>query len=776
MKSHQAVMKLTLGAIAIGLAFPVVAEEVSNKPDQIQEVIITASKRKESIQSVPMSVDAVTGDTLKKLNIAQFADVEKLSPGLVLNSNDGRGQNISLRGVNFDPDSAASPAVQVYWNETAINTSDAFRSLFDIGRIEVLHGPQGTLRGETSPAGAITVATRQPDLSGFDGTISQTIGQRDMWNTQAAVNLPLVPGQLAVRVAAVYDRDKDGIHNATNGRDNNRRSRGGRASVLYQPVKDLDFLLVHQRLSDNQVNYPNNVGAPVAGQGNGPTLTAHDYTSVVDGPYDFYNHTELTSLNTTWNFNGHKLSYIGGYHKTREDDDRDLDSSNVTPKYSNTQAVKTSGVQKSHELRIESTDNPFWNYMFGYYNSKSKFANDVSQAFAYQWLGPYEPPLFATLTGYGSPKNYSKSSAFFTDHRFALTPNDNLEVGLRHQKNESYGQQYINVFGFVAAALPDDRAQLESKRWTGSASYKHNFGKDLMAYASYGSGFRPGGASLFVTVNGLDPNIIQFKPEKSNSIELGIKSKLMNRKLTLNADIFQQNIKDYIARVNSMWVRAGAVAGEGPGPGPGGSYPADTAVGGISFNTNGDVISRGVEATAMYSIMPGWQATLSASYVDAHYNNALLYCNDSNNDGIADGAGTFVQPGRQVSQCRSSSRLADVAGNAAGKLNMSLQSEYAREIGNVEGFVRGLVRYVPPAHNLERNQDISSYTPVDLFVGVREPGGKWELSLWSKNLFDRAVAYPTPTSFMNGYAGGYSNITQAQRRKVGITVRYDFDS
>jgi iron complex outermembrane receptor protein len=773
MKNSHTVMKLTMGAIAIGIAFPVLAEEVSKKPDQIQEVVITASKRKESMQSVPMSVDAVTAESLKKLNIQQFADVEKLSPGLVLNTNDGRGQNISLRGVIFDPDTSASPAVQVYWNETPINTSDAFRSLFDIGRIEVLRGPQGTLRGQTSPAGAITVATRQPDLSGFEGSVSQTIGQRNMWNTQAAVNVPLIPGKLAVRVAALYDRDKDGVHNVVNGRDNIRRSRGGRVSVLYQPIKDLEFLLVHQQLTDNQVNYSVNVGAPVAGQGNGPTLTPRDYKSVLDGPYDFYNRSQLTSLNATWNFSGHKLSYIGGIQQSRESDLRDLDI--VIPKYSNTQEVKLSGPSKSHELRIESTDNLFWNYMFGYYFSSARISNEVSQSFSYQWQGQFEPPLSATLTGYGSPNNFMKSNAFFTDHRFALTPNDILEVGLRHQKNESYGQQYINIFGSISTALPDDRAHLSSQRWTGSASYKHNFSKDVMTYASYAGGFRPGGASLFVTAQGLDPNILQYKPEKSNSIEFGIKSKLMDRKLTLNADVFQQNIKGYIARANAIWVRTGAVAGEEPGPGPGGTYPADSALGSFSFNTNGDVISRGLEATAMYSIMPGWQATLSASYVNTHYNNAMLYCNDSNNDGVPDGDGTLVQPGRQVSLCRSNRRLADVFGNAAGKLNMTLQSEYAHDIGNVEGFVRGLVRYVPPVYNFDRKQEISSFTPVDLFVGVREPGGKWELSLWSKNLFDRAVVYPVPTAYVNGYTGGYSGINQTQRRKVGVTLRYDFD-
>jgi iron complex outermembrane receptor protein len=201
--SHGSGIKLSLCAAALAVAFPIKAQEVVAKPGEMQEVVITASKRRESIQSVAMSVDAVTAAALQKMNVNQFADVEKLSPGLVLDPADGRGQNVSLRGVAFDPDTGASPTVQVYWNETPIATSDAFRSIFDIGRIEVLRGPQGTLRGQTSPAGAITVATQLPNVDAVEGMIGQTWGTHALWNTQAAINVPLIKGKLAVRVAGV---------------------------------------------------------------------------------------------------------------------------------------------------------------------------------------------------------------------------------------------------------------------------------------------------------------------------------------------------------------------------------------------------------------------------------------------------------------------------------------------------------------------------------------------------------------------------------------------
>lgn len=777
--------KLSLCAAALTMAFPTFAQQAApaadagtqataQKSNQIQEVVITASKRRESIQSVPMSVDALTSETLQKNNIQQFADVEKLSPGLVLNNADGRGQNISLRGVTFDPDTGASPTVQVYWNETPISTSDAFRSLFDIGRIEVLRGPQGTLRGETSPAGAITVATRVPNLDSVEGTINQTWGSHKLWNTQAAVNVPLIEGKLAMRVAAVYDRSSNDVHNVVNGRDNGDRARGGRVSLLYQPFKNLEVLLVHQQLKDENTNYPVNTGAPVAGQGSGPTLTQGDRSSVVEGNYDFYNRTKLTSLNVTWNLDGHKLSYIGGFQQSREVDDRDQDITNVIQNYVSQQLVNIKGLQRTHEVRIESTDGSFWNYMFGLYYSKSSFSSRFTQPLAYFFPVPYGAPMTIQLEGYTAPGTYGKGTAFFTDHRFALSANDTLEVGARHQKNESYSQQYLNVFGNTVESLPKGFANQESKHWTGSASYKHTFNKDVMAYVSYAGGYRPGGAAGFVTAVGLDPNYIVYKPEKSNSIELGVKSAFLNRTVTLNADIFQQKIKNYIGRANNVYVRTAAVAGEGPGPGAGGTYPADAATGGINLNTNGDVIARGLEATANWRINPDWRAQLSLSYVDAHYDNANLYCNDTNNDGKPDNLGFAVQPGRQISLCRSSRPLADTSENEAGRLNAVLQSEYTHPIANYEGFVRGLIRYTPPSYHLPTSENIPSFIPVDLYVGMRDSERRWEISLWAQNLLDRSNKGSGSLNYVGGIPGGYLISRVPQQRRVGVTLRYDF--
>lgn len=773
MNMNKAGIKLTACAAVLAVAFPVMAQEASKKDEGIQEVIVTASKRKESIQTVPMSVEALTGTSLQKMNVQKFEDIEKLSPGLVLNPADGRGQNVALRGVTFDPDTGASPTVQIYWNETPIGTSDAFRGLFDIGRIEVLRGPQGTLRGQTSPAGSITIATERPDLDEVEGRLIQTFGSQKQRNTQAAVNAPLIPGKLAVRVAGLYAHTENGVRNVNNGSVNSDQAHGGRISVLYQPASNIEVLLVHQQLTSENTNDPLHSGMPAAGQGNGPQVDIDDRLSVIDGNFIFNNKAKLTSLSMAWDLGGHKLSYIGGFQQSEETDDRDLDATNVIPGWAMQQVVTLAAKQRTHELRVESTGSRFWNYMAGAYYSYNDAASSFTQPVAYYFPAAYATPLTTPLKGYTAPGSFGKGTALFTDHRFALSDLDQLQLGLRVQKNKSYSQQYMDIFGTTAPAMPEERAHRDTKAWTGSASYRHNFSKAVMAYASYAGGYRPGGTVSFLTTPGLDPDLINYKAEKSQSIELGIKSTLFDRKLVLNANVFQQKIKNYIARANDIDVRVGAVAGEPKGPGPGGTYPGDPS-GGINLNTNGDVLTRGVEATAIWSILPNWRAQVSASYIDAHYEGASLYCNDNNNDGIPDITGSGVQPGRQVSVCGSERALADTNGIQPGKFGMVIQSEYSHNLGNYDGFARGLARYVAPSYSLAEGRHISSFVPVDLYLGVRDPSQRWELSLWSQNLFDRSTTVINKVGYFGGLAGGYSTSAIPQERKVGVTLRYDF--
>lgn len=769
--------ELTICAAALVLAFPAAADEQAVKDDGakadsgIAEVIVTASKRKESIQSVTMSVDAISEQTILKQNIQKFDELEKLSPGLALNAADGRGQNVSLRGVTFNPDTGTTPAVQIYWNETPISTSDAFRGVFDLSRVEILRGPQGTLRGLTSPAGSITMATARPDLDVVSGRLIQSLGSRNMRNTQAAVSVPLIEGKLGIRIAGLSNYSETGVHNYFNGINNRDAGQGGRASLLYQPTRDIEVLLVHQQLTSKGFNFPLLIGAPVPQQGKLPVLQRDDLTALTEGGYQFYNKHRLTSLSASWAIADHKLSYIGGSQRSVDASVRDADKTDVIPNFFQNQVLNGTSKQTTHEARIESTGQGRWNYMLGAYYSRNESLFIVTQPISAFYPGAYLPPVTVAMRSYPAPGVYQKSKAIFTDHRIEITENDQVQLGYRIQESNSYEQRYLNVGGRISAGLPEAEAYLNQKARTASASYRHNFTKQIMSYVSYADGYRPGGIVPFVSVAGLNPEVIKYKEEKTRSLELGVKATLFERKVVLNSSIFQQRISNYISRAGEIAARPAAVAGEPNGPGPGGTYPTANTIG---INTNGDALARGVEFTGIWSIRPNWRSQLGVSYTDAHYDNALLYCNDSNNDGIPDNKGTFVQPGKQISQCRSNRPLADKNGSEPGKLSASLQSEYSHSLGKYDGFVRGLVRYTPPSYNLALDHRNPSFTPVDVYLGVRDPSQSWEISVWAQNAFDRSADVALETIYQGGQAGGYRLASLPQERKVGVTLRYDF--
>ena len=193
------------GASIVALA-TVVPAYAQDSEAAVEEVIVTAQRREQRIQDVPMTVSAVSGAALEEFNIFTMTDVQTLTPGLVLDGSDGRVARASLRGVTYDPDAAAlAGTVGFYFNELPIDAAYAFRSLYDVGQIEVLRGPQGTLRGQPSPAGAVTITSRSPNYSEYGGSLSQSLSDASLINTQAVINIPIIQDKLAIRLAGVYD-------------------------------------------------------------------------------------------------------------------------------------------------------------------------------------------------------------------------------------------------------------------------------------------------------------------------------------------------------------------------------------------------------------------------------------------------------------------------------------------------------------------------------------------------------------------------------------------
>ncbi len=235
------------------------AAEAKEDAFVLEEIIVTATKRAESLQDIPVAITALTPDSIEKQGIESFEDFARQVPGLNLSQGTKNTGNFSIRGLNALAVAAGDQqnAVAVYIDEVPVTTNGPQTPdlrLFDVERVEVLRGPQGTLFGSGTLAGAIRIITKKADVTGFDAAVSVDYGLtgsdsfRQRYN--AMVNVPLVDDKLAVRLVGYY-RDEEGyIDNIGIGVENSNTevSWGGRASLRWQPSDRFTstFMVMHE--------------------------------------------------------------------------------------------------------------------------------------------------------------------------------------------------------------------------------------------------------------------------------------------------------------------------------------------------------------------------------------------------------------------------------------------------------------------------------------------------------------------------------------------------
>ncbi len=244
-----------------GFSAPAMAQEET--ASTYEDIIVQVRRRDESIQEVPSSVLAVSGDDLQKLEIRQLEDVSKVAPGLSLSTSSAGQAVASLRGVSFDTRASGSnSSVEFYRNDAVLTGGAALQALYDVGQIEVLRGPQGTLKGRATPSGSISITTKRPDLYEVGGYVSGSFAEDDKRNVNGALNIPILEGKLGARIAGTVGSNRGNLVkglNLQNGAiDDNiyDRSSGIRASIRAKPFDDivtLDFS--YEGLNRNQRSY-----------------------------------------------------------------------------------------------------------------------------------------------------------------------------------------------------------------------------------------------------------------------------------------------------------------------------------------------------------------------------------------------------------------------------------------------------------------------------------------------------------------------------------------
>ncbi|MCP3735886.1 TonB-dependent receptor [Sphingomonas sp. RP10(2022)] len=756
------------------------------------EIIVTATRRAEALKDVPLSVDVVSGADIKKLNLFDFKDVQALSPGLQLTNNDGRSNVATLRGVTFDPDSGSSPAVTVYINEVPVDPQTAFTGIYDVGQIEVLRGPQGIFRGQTSPAGSITLTTRRPNLNEPEGYVQATGTLRGSGNFQGGASIPLVPGTLAIRGAVLVDANRANQVRNVNGERSRGDTESARLSLRWSPSSKFNSVLTYQYLTNDVSPYiavfgPGKQPSLLDPSRSGPALSIGDRRSVTEARPRFQNRTNLVTLAADYHFDGATLSFNGGYQDTLLKQSRDQDVANAVPNKSLNQTTSIPYRTWNADLRLTSSgDGPFsWSVGGNYFNTKNSVdvtqENDVFSGFAFTPL----PAALATFPIDVAVQVPVKSIAYSgtASVGYEFTPTLKIEAGARYNwadiRRQSFLSVFLPTFGIYQLknfpTISPQGADQHFRALTGGASLTWKVTPDVTTYVSYGRSFRPGVSAVAVTTP-LDSSILITPKETSDSGEVGIKTSLFERRVNVNVSAFYQKFKNYIGYEPALTTNSSRVAG---------AVDPSTA----PLPTFGNASSRGIEGQISARISDAFDLSVNASYADAHYDNAQIYCNDYNGDGAPDSNGTpRVPAGRQVAVCTRNDRLAQIP-----RFNLTANGEVHFAAGQLQPFLRGLVSYRPGFDSELDNYSYRAFTNISLFGGLRGPDNKWELSVFAKNLLDQARAtrvgqgvatYPTtgldPVTFQpTGAAGapfdsGYRTAVISPPREIGVSLNFNW--
>ena len=761
--------KTALAAALSIAAAPSVAQLV------LEEVVVTAQKRSENVQDIAATVNVISGKDIEKYQAFDFSSIQQQTAGLTLASPNARNNIIAMRGVSVDPESGTATAVDTYWNDAIVRPDVAFTQMYDLERIEILRGPQGTLQGRTSPAGAINIITKRADVDEAKGYIQLSAADNDGLNAQVAYGAPLIEGTLAVRVAADYDRSNGpNIQNLTTGFDDQEyETKSGRLSAAWNVTDTFNTQLIYQYL-DQDLDDPKAMSG-VDQQGGRPTLVPTDLKALAltndTAELDF----NVANLIMDWEVLDHEVTGIVGYTDSskkaytaadRADSLRYFVPATTAPTYQNSQTDVTS---YSYELRLASQDNDFWDYLVGVYyqdqNTDTTFyANSV---------------LLTQLPGVGFktksvlPVN-ANNFAIFTFNTLQLTQDIQLEAGLRWTKYDGYAQATVNYggandpgplpskkvvndlfasrFPIVGISNPNTNANAV----TGSLKLRYEWRDEVSLYAAYNRGYRPGGTSIVPSPNIQflpDPDaFLTYDEETSDAIELGAKSTLWDDRATLNVALYYQKFDGYLGFTRGVQVVNDA--GE----------PVDLP-GGIVYN--GDANIWGIEVEGKVLLSERWDAGGALSYNKGEWDGATQPCNDR--------VGNEV-----IGSC-------DIDGQPIGgepEWSLSLNSEYFYPLKSTELYLRGLFKYTDDRLNTDASAGIgnvrsefNSYQTLDLFTGLRSNDFAWDVSLWVKNVTDEdeVIYQQGPDQYDIALSGGsYTQTNILRERTFGMTARYNF--
>jgi outer membrane receptor protein involved in Fe transport len=743
-----------LGSMALSALPAIVFAAAPASPTNLSEIVVTAEKRTERLQTTPVSVSVLAGVKLEQTQSTDMADWSGYVPGLALGAGGSTGLvNLSLDGIG--PLGAASQ-VGVYVNDTPLGSSSSFQGArvftpdlmpYDLDHIEVLRGPQGTLYGASTMGGLIKYVLRDPDLESFSGRVGGDLfgvqnGSGVGGGVRGEINAPLIKDQMAFRLSA-YDENTPGyIDDAITGQkgDNAARQYGGRASLLWKPTASFSAELsatYSRNHADNQaiVALDQVTTQPIAGPLSNINARPEPYTQTM----------QLYDLRLNWDLKWATLTSVSSYQRFENNQIQDLtDYLGVfLPLFGLTAEPGQADFHEHYvlnkyteEVRLASPGGQRFEWLLGGFYTHESGVND-ERFFGYQGDGTpltaFNPLEFAEL-----PSTYQEY-AVFGDVTIHLTNWFDIGGGLRWAHNSQTFNEFEggSLLGSSPPTMPVISIPGTSSESvvTYQVSPTLHLNRDSILYARIASGYQPGGPNVILPgVVGLPA---QFQSARLTNYQVGLKSTFLDGRASI--DLSAYDIEWNKIQVSVFFPAAGQSA----------------------ITNAGSARSQGFDFTAALSPMAGLNLGATLAYTDARITAPIA------SQFVGAGAGLPFVP----------------------KWSGSITAEYSHPLNDAwRGFIGGGWRYTGARFSTiegacfnapcgmggtPQGLDARAYGVVDLHLGAATRD--FRISVFAKNLLDNRV-YVSPITYLNSLLQTPIDIQAPvlQPRTIGVSVDKSF--
>lgn len=749
------------------------------------EIVVTAQKRTERLQDVPLAVTAVTAESLSNRQINDAASLVQAVPSLTFQqgatpTNSSfriRGIGTALFGQGVEP--SVSTVVD---GVVSVRQAQGFTDLADIERIEVLRGPQGTLFGKNATAGVVSVTTARPSRD-FEGRAEATIAEMDEYRIRGTVSGP-ISDTLRARLTGFYNNVGGIAPNLATGRDDNgSESWGVRGKLEWDVTDNLNLLFAAEYrkteadcCASNWISIVN----PNLQQLVGPINATRRNRVLNDETVTESNSDQQTySLQADWDIGGATITSLTAYQRYHLYVNQPIERINsAVPLFVGATAAyadwsRNSGTLDidaiSQELRIANNDGGDFNYVAGVFYMHSDIERPFDRRRVRCTAGVFGQPCAPANTIFQSSASNIRlkqdSIAAFGQADYRIVGGLKAIVGLRvqYEKGTNTGSR-VSPFIPGDAVLPGNAStsgsiSADDTAVTGKAGLQYEFSRDAQLYASYTRGYKGLGYELEIGANLANQSVLE--PEDVDAYEIGFKGRTADGVLSLNAALFLADYTNLQVQANRSDINAGVVQF-------------------VSTNA-GKSRTKGFEIEATVRPDDHFSMTAAVTYSDARIDIDGLNCPQQFN------AAAPVLTGMPINVCYRTAAGVTPTQNLRGatlpvspRWKISVVPRYETDIAGTD-----LVGFAQVGINFQSTMNFSveqdplleqpAYTLVDANIGVKQIDDRYSLTLFVKNLFnENYLTSIGHTSFLGGNFDLVGTFNKDADRYFGATVGVKF--